>query len=296
VLLRVDVLAPDDILRDYGPGALLRWERGDAVGGPFVEQGTQAVVTGKYQHEINDPTGTNAHYYRTRFSDSIPSFYSPYSNIFRGGVPDTYATVDETLLGFESNISGDTKKVARLTMCLQTATRELTRDTGFSFFRSPPVSGTEVRYVDGDGSNKVHVHAGIIPGSITEIAIAGSYGDVYQVIGATDYLTEPQVTSGADEAIYHLILSPLGTLFQSWPEDIRIGRITAAFQYETPPDDIRQACIDRARQLYEAAPTPAGGTPSGEEYGRPVSFPRKPDTYWSVVQAWKGRFAACHIW
>jgi hypothetical protein len=82
-ILTLTVEDPDGILSLYGASAKIRWERGAAVGGPFVEQGTVTIVTADSSYTVNDLTGTATSWYRTRFSDNGGTVFGDYSTPFQ---------------------------------------------------------------------------------------------------------------------------------------------------------------------------------------------------------------------
>jgi hypothetical protein len=75
----------------YGAGALLRWESGTSLAGPFTEGATLPLVASQTVYDVWDPNGTETTWYRTRTSNSASTSFSEYSNIAPPApVPYTY--------------------------------------------------------------------------------------------------------------------------------------------------------------------------------------------------------------
>src|SRR6185369_8250797 len=150
ILVRVTDLSPDDHLRDYGAGALIRLERAPSEDGTYVEIDTKPIVSAKFSYEIHDPTGTSSSWYRSRYSSADPgaTLFSEYSDPWSDAAPTTYANLDDFLL--------------RVGRPLTEREDRLEDELKMSFFRSPASGADEVRLFDGDGSGVLHVHSGII--------------------------------------------------------------------------------------------------------------------------------------
>jgi hypothetical protein len=192
IKLTLDVLAPDDILRDYGAAALLRWERSAIAAGPFVEQGTKVIELAKYQYEINDATGVATDHYRTRYSAAAGAPFSSYGPTFSPGSPTSYADLDDLLLTMRQTVT-DTRWLANANKRLVETTTDLIREIGYSFFKG----ATETWRVHGKGDRRLHLHEGIVSLDLVEIQL--TTGGSFVTLDAGDYYLEgrpARITSG----------------------------------------------------------------------------------------------------
>ncbi|MES2210961.1 MAG: hypothetical protein V4515_12385 [Chloroflexota bacterium] len=288
VKLIVDVAAPDDILRDYAAGALLRWERGTVAAGPFVEQGTVGIVAATYQYEIYDATGTTAHFYRTRYSNAAATQLSDYSAVLSPGAPDTYATMDDLLLAVP-HVPTESRTLARMSAALRAAKRRLDRELGGVDFLRHPASGTEVRYYRGENTARLHVHEGLL--SVTQVRIKLSPTSSWTTLGTTDYdLDPPQPLSG--EPFFHLILNGTGS-YRTWPRTYRGVEVTGVFGWATPPIDAVDANIEWARQSLAAGSSFQGGQSGPPDLGSPVGPQLMPDAVYRLRKSQSERFLEC---
>jgi hypothetical protein len=96
----------------------------------------------------------------------------------------------------------------------------------------------------------------------------------------------------------HIYLGGLGTSgYTAWPTGKRRIEITGATGFASIPADVTNAVVDRVLQLDNASPSTVGGVQGPEEFGRPVILPRWPQTWWAVVEKYRGRHgrAGCFI-
>jgi hypothetical protein len=244
----------------YGPGAVLRWERGDAVGGPFVEQGTVALEAGQDQYEIGDPTGTTSHFYRTRYSNSANNRLSDYSAVFRAGALTAYATVDA--LREYLDLPGETADNL-LSDLLVRASALIDERCGRRFYRSPQVSGDEVRTYDSSSlwRSGTTLVEDIV--SLTTLELATLTGGSFTALAGTDWYLYPAIPESG-WPYTELRLSPAGS-YRQFYTGFRVIRLTGAFGWPAVPSLVELATLDLAREFYWQG---RGGRQVGLEFGR----------------------------
>jgi hypothetical protein len=283
-----------DILRDYGANAKLHVQRDTTAAflAP-VDLPLIAILDGTESYETADSNGTASSWYRNRYEDNTAANASQWSTPEQPD-QDTYATLDDVLRTF-GNDEPSTAKQARYSDLLRVVTDELTAEIGRDFFRHPAVSGTETRYFTADSKRRLHVHEGIIPGSIVSVKY-GTYGSTLTTVNAADYLTEI-----VDGAIVHLDLTGVGTTLQEWPTGDYEVEVVAAFGHATPPVRLREATVARVRQLVGADPSVQGGVPGPPELGgrggtwASAGLIRWPDVTYRAIDHYRRRFAACYV-
>lgn len=290
-LVRVSVLAPDDVLRDYGAGALIRLERSATSTGAYAEVATKAIVTETYSYEIFDSAGATTDYYRVRYSTATPTLaihYSAYEPVFSPSAPTSYATLDELLITMGQSTS-DTRFLATAERRLVEATRDLDREIGYSALRT-----TGTRIVHGDGTGTLHVHGGIV--SLTGIDIRLSTGAAWTPLQAQDtgwYLEGDLGNPNAvDDIYYHVRLIDTAS-YTTFPNVRQAVRLTGTFGGN---GDLRKAaCVAWARQRIALDPSMPGGITSGpEDLGGAVSLDRWPRAVYDLIASERHRFW-CHI-
>lgn len=280
LLLRINVDAPDDVLRDYGAGAKLYWARDDASAiGAFTDaSGSTAIVSGQTQYEIFDATGQDGHWYRTRVGNTGGTAFSAWDGPFQGGAVQAYATVDD--LRKEIRVGDDRANL--LADLLIDASAWLDAETGrkeYGFYRHPAVSGTETRTyhlpADIDRLDEEIV-------SLDQVEYALGTNEAYAVLDAAGWELEPSTVDGLPYS--GLVLNGLGTLTR-FVSGYHTVRLTGVFGFATVPRLIRRATITLAREMYEEGP---GGGTVGLEFGR------LPVVVQSAVKAFRRRTYA-HI-
>ena len=179
----------------FGAGALLRWENGAAIGGPFTEQGTRAITIGTSAYIFWDPTGTPATWYRTRYSDAGGALFSDYSAPF-GPQPDAYCTV----LDVKQRMSGGVPvqsgafdevlndAIIEVSDLINGEVRNIRgQGEGWSFLPKLP---TTSRYTGRQGGSSLLLIDDSV--AVSAVAILDPVGVVTQtLIPGTDYLTQP---------------------------------------------------------------------------------------------------------
>ena len=207
-------------------------------------------------------------------------------------VAEAYATVDDVTDAISTDVTN--AKLVRLADLLSIASGELTREVGHDFYRTPRVTGTRVVLVDGGNLARLCVLGGFA--SVSSIRIADDFGSAtYATVDATEYyiesLTDPAYSYD------HIYLGGLGTSgYTKWPLGRRV-ELTLASGFSAIPPDVRQAVVDRVIQLDNATPSTAGGIQGPDEWGRPVIVPRWPQTWWALVEKYRGRHgrAGCFL-
>ncbi len=288
-MIRVDVLVNDAealLSSDaYGAGALLRIERGTDEAGPFAEVDTQVLVAGTNSYSFWDATGSAAHWYVSRVSNSGGSNFSSYSDPFRSTARAAYADVDD----LEEMLPdvGDRDR-NWLYDRLVDASNFIDAGCGRDFYRHPQVDGTETRVVRTYRGDKLVVNAGIV--SLSSVSYAAAFGDPWVALGAenTDwYLSDPveaRSGDGTELTTYYSVMLPGTASLSSWYTVPRGAQLTGVFGWQEVPGIIRAGTLALARQYVSQKLTGAGG-PTGEEYGRITPLPT--ETYRAV--AWGRR-------
>ena len=298
VKVQIGLDAPDDALRDFGAGALIRVERATAEDGVYAEIGTVAIVAATYAYEYFDSAGTTASWYRWRVSNALNTVQSGYQSGLRGtdtgqeSLPSgSYATLDELLLTHRQNIS-DTKTLNRYEKVLREVTRDLIREVGYDFFRHPE-SGTETRTFYGNDADVLHVHQGII--DLTGIEIRTETGGTWIALDSTDWdleaeLDDPNPVPG--EPYFHVRLNGTGS-YSKFPK-IRQGvRLTLAWGWPAVPLDATEAAVAWARQRIGWDPSQPGGAPGPEGLQGGLGSDRMPDQVYRFLLQERRRHLEC---
>jgi hypothetical protein len=290
--VRVTVLAPDDVLRDYGAGALIRLERADTQSGSYAEVETEPVVPRTYSYEIFDEGGANSSWYRVRYSTAtpaVPDDYSAYGDPFSLSQPQAYASLDDLLITMRQD--GDSRFAANAERRLVEAARSLDREIGFGV--SPGIERTVV--FDGDGSDRIHIHGGFVSVSLVEIRLTAGGDWVPLEAEGTGWILEgePGEIPVADgEPYFHIALLP-GATYARLPR-VRAGvRVTLVPGWPAVPDTWRAANVAWARQMLAADPLVAGSIQSDLEQS-PYAPDRKPQLVWDLIQTERHRHW-CHL-
>lgn len=212
-------------------------------------------------------------------------------------VPEAYATLDDVASALDSTPTN--AKYQRLAALLEMASTELTREVGHDFYRSPRVSGTAVTFPKvrvSSAGDRLCVLGGFAAAP-TLIRIADEFGaSTYTSLAAAEWYVEALI----DETYSydHIYLGGLGTSgYTTWPTGHRRVELTVAEGFASIPPDVRESVVDRVKQLDNANPSSWGGVQGPEEFGRMVILPRKPDTWWSLVEKYRGRHgrAGCFL-
>lgn len=287
VPVRVTVLAPDDVLRDYGAGAVIRLERADTQSGSYTEVDTEAIVTRTYSYEIFDEAGAASSWYRVRYSTATPAVaddYSAYGDPFSLSQPQAYASLDDLLITMRQD--GDSRFAANAERRLVEAARSLDREVGYSVL--PGIERTVT--FDADGSGRLHIHGGFVSVSLVEIRLTWDGAWIPLDGEGTGWILEgePGEIPPADgEPYFHIALLPTAT-YATLPK-LRAGvRVTMVPGWPAVPETWRAANVAWARQMLAADPLVAGSVQSDMEqspYGRDL----KPQAVWDLIQTERHR-------
>lgn len=283
--LQIPVLNPADILDGYGAGALIRIERAATEAGAYAEILTEPLVATDFLYEVWDAGGVSTSWYRTRYSNSANTAQSEYGDPFSPGQPASYASVDDLLLAMRQNIS-DSRFLANAQVRLEETTRDLIREIGYSFFRTPE----ETHRYHGTGDHRLHVHEGIV--SLTTVEMQLTPGGSFVALDPTDYYLEGQPDETyrrPGEPFFHIVLEQLGT-YRTFPKVRRGVRLTGVFGWPAVLSDHRAANIAWARQKLAADPSLPGGPIGPEEMGSPVGVDRWPRAVYDLVNTEAERF------
>lgn len=307
-MIRVDVWLPDppSVLATgaFGAGALIRIERATSSTGTYAEVDTIAVVSTTVQYTWWDSTGSASSWYRWRVSDSGNTLDSDYSAPFQGTNPAasvsalSYASLGDMLGVFETAPTKPAKLV-RLNSLLVTATAQVIEACAHRDYFRHPVSGSATWLVDGDGSDIIHVHEGLVALDTLELSFDG--GLTYVPVTATDYVLRGDSPFSAEpipagEPYFHIRFTGWGQ-YANVPSTVRAARLTGARGWPAVPTVLVESTVQRARQLGFASGDYSGSAAGGlDEYGRPASNDRFwPQSLYNFLQAEHSRFMACHV-
>ncbi len=331
-MIRVDPWLPDpaSVLAAgaFGAGALIRIESAtDPVAGPWTEVHTLAVVATQVQYQWWDAAGDGTTWYQWRVSDSGNTVDSPYSAPFHGtnpaafAPPLAYAGLDDVLATFESTIT-DPKKLQRMAGLLTTATNQVIEACGHRDYFRHPASGVTTWVVDGDGSDTLHIHEGLVRldllelsfnGGLTYVPVGGLPGSLsvpsdYVLRGDSPYVSEPIIgedtyasgippsTEATVEPYFHVRFTGFGK-YVTFVPTVRAARLTGVRGWPAIPAALVEATAQRVRQLEFGSAGYSGGAAGGEDqYGRVSSTDRFwPQSMYNFLQAEHSRFMACHV-
>jgi hypothetical protein len=262
VQLVVNVDNPADKITEFGASAKLYWYRDNtSPTGPFTSAtGSVVLDPADTQYEIIDTTGAVGHYYRTRVGNTGGTLFDEYSPVFQAGAKTAYATMDA--LREYLDLPGETSDNL-LSDLLIRASALIDERCGRRFYRSPQVSGTEIRTYDSSSlwRSGTTLVEDIV--SLTTLELATSTGGSYTVLAGTDsYLYPAQPDAGWPYT--ELRLSNVGA-YQRWYSGFRVIRLTGAFGWPAVPALVELATLDLAREFYWQG---RGGRQVGLEFGR----------------------------
>lgn len=288
-LVRVRVPAPDDVIRDYGAGALIDLERSTTEAGAYASVTTKLVVTETYSYEINDPAGTTSSWYRSRFRNAAGTVFSEYGRPWSYSAPRAYASLDDLMMTMSQTLD-DTRLLANAEQRLEDAAIALDREIGYTALRS---TGTFILH--GTKGSVLHVHRGII--SLSSVEIRLETGGAWIALQAQDTgwylegrLNDPNPVV---DVYYHLRLITLATYpdFVPIPNSVRlVGTLGGN------ADARRAANVAWARQAIALDPSNPGGLLVGpDDLGNASNPDRWPRAVFDLVQAERRRFLACSM-
>jgi hypothetical protein len=263
-MIVLTLLAPDvdEILAGLGAGSIIRVQSGAAVGGPFTNLTTVALVAGDTAYTYYDTAGIATTWYRTRYEDAVGTFPQSWTGSFLGVAPTTYATLEDFNATFDGSVPDSTSELS-ITSALEDATAQITAAVGWDFFRHPASTGTEARVFDGPGGDRLHLHSGLAT-SPTLVEIAWDTALTYTSLAAGDWYVSPS-SPDTGEPYDHIYLAEGGS-YPTFPTGQRRVRVTAAFGYSAVPTIVKRATVALARQLYRSEMTVPGGLAGPAEF------------------------------
>ncbi|MCI0344977.1 MAG: hypothetical protein L0221_05950, partial [Chloroflexi bacterium] len=285
--------APDDALTGYGAGAIIRVQRSTTEGGSFVNALSEPVVAATYLYELSDSTGDETYWFRWRLENSTGTETGAWSAEFQGWDPaiasrnvESYATLDDLLLGFAQRPAG-TDKLARMLRALRNGRARVDQACGYQgmFFRDPQSGSTAVRTFTADGGTVLHVHAGII--ALAGIRMKLSTGADWTTVATSDVQLEYWANRGDphtkpdDEPYDHVVFTGAGS-YLSWPGTRAGVELTGAFQWPKPHPRAVVANIECARQELGSDSAYTGGVVSPPDLGAPRSALWMPNSLYEL--------------
>lgn len=212
-----------------------------------------------------------------------------------------YATSEDALLRWPGAAKPTGADLERIESLLPVAAQQLDRAAQRDWYRHPAAEDDpdEVWYATGDGSRILHVHGGIV--SLTKLEVRYDESLAYEEVTSTGYVLrgtdpwsdEPDV---AGLPFFHIALNGQSAVAHIFPKGIQGVRLTGARGWDAPPDDLVQANVERARQLYSADASYSGAVLATDGAGNPVSsLPALPTSFWSFLKAENSRFAGCWL-
>lgn len=124
-IIQVD---PDEVLADYGAGAVVRIQSGALEAGPFadlVPAPTVAIVSGTSEYRIVDAAGTSATWYRTRYENVGGTSVSDWSDPRLGAERPIYLSLEDLKLLIATTLDDEA-----LLILLDAAKSEIIRYAG----------------------------------------------------------------------------------------------------------------------------------------------------------------------
>jgi hypothetical protein len=280
----------------YGAGALLCPEWCATQTGTFAALTPIPLVSGTSLYDVWHSAGILGTWYRTRISDAGGTTFSAYSAAALGGVLATYASLDDVLATFETEPVLP-RKIARMASLLVTATAQAIEACGHRDYFQHPATGTMTWVVDGDGSDTLHIHEGLVSLSLLELSY--DRGLTYVQVPVTDYVLRGDSPDVAEpvpdgEPFFHVRFTGFGS-YVTFVPTIRAARLTGVRGWPAVPADLVEGTAQRVRQLAFASAGYSGGDAGGpDEYGRISPTDRFwPQSLYNFLQAERERFMAC---
>lgn len=293
-LVRVTVPAPDDILAEYGEGAVILLARSETQDGSFADFGDpEPIAASEFSYEIADPDAGPGMWYQARYASEDLSRQSDPTDPFTPSQPRALATLDDYLLITKQRIT-DSKTLADIERKLEDATNDLHDEIGYSFFRQPR-TGTEVRYFNGRGGRLLHVHAGIAALELVEIQ--PSRGSDFIALSGDDWHLEAEpgdLDPLPGDPWFHIALHDDGA-YTTWPIGSRMIRLTLATGWPAVKSSHRNADVAWARQRRGLEGSLPGGSIGPDDMGQPVGPDLWPRAVYDLVKAETRRHTACTL-
>lgn len=213
-----------------------------------------------------------------------------------------YATNEQALLTFQQPPSHE-DRLARLEFLLGVASRQLDQAALRDWLRHPAWDDREegepdpeTWYASGAGRRTLCAHEGIVRLDELHIRYSDSlaYEDVaaggWELRGSDPRSDEP---TPADSPSFHVVL--MSSAAGYFPRGVRAVKLVGVRGWDTPPVQIIEATIERARQLYSADSSFSGAPVGSLDMGTPAtSLPSLPSSFWEFLRAERQRFW-CHV-
>lgn len=176
--------------------------------------------------------------------------------------------------------------------------------------------------VDGDGSDTLHIHEGLVRLDLLELSFDGGRTFVpvnglpgttavpsdYVLRGDNPYVAEPipgedtwssgisPTAEAAVEPYFHLRFTGFGQ-YVTFVPTIRAARLTGIRGWPAPPVSLVEATVQRARQLAFASAGYSGSDAGGpDEYGHVSPTDRYwPQSLYNFLAQERSQFMACHM-
>jgi hypothetical protein len=276
IVVRLTCENPEEVLSASwaGPGAVIQLQRAtDEAFTTPVDVTTAALVAGTRIYVVLDSAGTASTWYRSRYETSGGASMSDWTAAFLPG--DETAGLICSLYDAKQRILGsalastDTTLDEEILEYIRQATALIENRTG-RFFTADPLSGASTFYLNGTGTDRIHIPRGIR--SITSIAFATSDqpsdgSGTYSSITATRVYLEPEPIQRLRgwPAFWIVLGTNAETTF--FPA-VRYGvKLVAATGWAASPYDIQQVGLDlvvaahrgRGAAGYDAITMNAGG-------------------------------------
>lgn len=292
ILVSYVVTDPAAQIAALGAGALLRLERASSEAGTYAEFATVALASSVNVYDVWDPSGDQTSWYKVRFSKADGTSPTSYSAAFQAG-EQAYASRTDLLRTMRMTTT-DARFLDRATDVLAETTRDLIREVGLSYFRSP-LAGTEDVIFDGPGGRLLHVH-GLAPRvgvvSVTTVNIRNRVTDSWTALDAADWRLEGEPGSTGREPgdpYFHVALMPGGS-YGAWPKGKNLVQLAGAvFGWDAIQSDQREAVVAWSRQRLAGDPSLPGGAMGPDEYGQPIASDRWPRAVYDLVNKEKDR-------
>jgi hypothetical protein len=212
-------------------------------------------------------------------------------------VTSAYASLDRLLTLFETRPTHQAR-LDRLDQLLDVATAQVIEACGHRDYFRHPDTGSATWVVDGDGSDTLHVHEGLVALDALELSFDGLS---YIAVPATDYVLRGDSPWSAEpvpesEPFFHVRFTGFGG-YTNVPPTIRAARLTGARGWPAVPETLVEATAQRVRQLAYAEASYSGSAVGGPDgYGAPVTTDRFwPQSLYNFLEADRSRFMACHL-
>lgn len=261
-VVHITVDNPDELLAvgAYGAGALVRLEA-SADGAVYVEDSTQAIVSGTTTYTFYDADGATSTWYRTRYSDAGATVFSEYSAPFQSRAAYATTATLKALIG-----TTDTNDDPLLAVICDRVNAYIEQVCGRIIGPVP----SAVYLLDGDGTDRLWFPAGIRAVSLLEIADYS--GGTYTTETATNYYLRPSAARRAPGwPATWLVLSDQSGQHRTFPKGYDTVRMTATTGWPQVPDDVIRLALTVAQRWWNARQSGYQTVDGIDEQGRPIA-------------------------